>query len=129
MDIGGMQAVAYAVIRTGGKQYRVAPGDVVQIPTLADKQAGDTVEFTEVLAAGDDGGVRIGAPLVEGARVTATVVTQGRAPKIIVFKFKRRKQYKRKQGHRQGFTSVKIEAIAQIGPHDIGTKENTEHTE
>lgn len=104
--------MAYAVIRTGGKQYRVAPGDVVQIPTLADKQAGDTVEFTEVLAAGDEGGVRIGAPLVEGARVTATVVTQGRAPKVIVFKFKRRKQYKRKQGHRQGFTSVKIEAIA-----------------
>jgi large subunit ribosomal protein L21 len=104
--------VAYAVIRTGGKQFRVTPGDVVFIPTLADKREGETVEFTDVLAAGDEGGVRIGAPTIEGAVVTATVVKHGRAPKVIVFKFKRRKQYKRKQGHRQGFTSVKIEAIA-----------------
>lgn len=104
--------MAYAVIRTGGKQFRVAPGEVVRIPTLADKKAGDAVEFTEVLASGDDQGVRIGAPLVEGASVTGTIVQQGRAPKVIVFKFKRRKQYKRKQGHRQGFTTVKIDGIA-----------------
>jgi large subunit ribosomal protein L21 len=103
--------VAYAIIRTGGKQFRVAPGEVVRVPSLADKNEGDQVEF-EVLVAGGDNGVRIGAPTVEGARVTGTVVKQGRGPKIIVFKFKRRKQYKRKRGHRQGFTAVKIDSVA-----------------
>jgi large subunit ribosomal protein L21 len=103
--------VAYAIIRTGGKQFRVAPGEVVRVPSLADKNEGDQVEF-EVLVAGGDDGVRIGAPTVEGARVTGTVVKQGRGPKIIVFKFKRRKQYKRKRGHRQGFTAVKIDSVA-----------------
>ena len=103
--------MAYAVIRTGGKQFRVAPGEVVRIPALADKSAGDSVEFTEVLVSGDDNGIRLGAPFVDGARVTGTVMGQGRAPKIIVFKFKRRKQYKRKIGHRQGFTTVKIDGI------------------
>ena len=104
--------MAYAIIRTGGKQFRVSPGDVVRIPTLANKNEGDTVEFDEILAAGDDNGVRIGAPTVNGARVTATVLKNGRGPKIIVFKFKRRKQYKRTKGHRQGFTAVKIDSIA-----------------
>jgi large subunit ribosomal protein L21 len=103
--------MAYAIIRTGGKQFRVSPGDVVRIPTLADKNEGDTVEFDDVLVAGDDNGVRIGAPTVNGARVTATVIKNGRGPKIIVFKFKRRKQYKRTKGHRQGFTAVKIDTI------------------
>lgn len=103
--------MAYAIIRTGGKQFRVAPGEVVRVPSLADKNEGDQVEF-EVLVAGGDDGVRIGAPTVEGARVTGTVVKQGRGPKIIVFKFKRRKQYKRKRGHRQGFTAVKIDSVA-----------------
>jgi len=103
--------LAFAVIRTGGKQFQVSPGDVVRIPSLAGKGAGDQVEFTEVLAAGNDRGLLIGTPIIEGARVIATVVDQGRAPKIIVFKFKRRKHYKRKQGHRQGYTSVKIESI------------------
>lgn len=104
--------MAYAVIRTGGKQFRVAPGDILRVPTLADKKEGETVEFGEVLVAGDENGVRFGTPLVDGARVTATVVKHGRGPKIIVFKFKRRKQYKRKHGHRQDFTAVKIESIA-----------------
>ncbi len=103
--------MAYAIIRTGGKQFRVSPGDIIRVPSLAGKNEGDTVEFGDVLAAGDDNGVRIGAPLVSGANVSGTVVTQGRSPKIIVFKFKRRKQYKRKQGHRQGFTAVKIDSI------------------
>lgn len=101
----------YAIIRTGGKQFRVSPGDIVRVPTLADKNAGDTVEFTEILVAGGDKGVRVGAPIIDNARVTGTVVKNGRGPKIIVFKFKRRKQYKRKQGHRQNYTAVKIEAI------------------
>jgi large subunit ribosomal protein L21 len=104
--------MAYAIIRTGGKQYRVSPGDVVRIPTLAGKNEGDTVEFDEILVAGDDDGIRIGAPVVDGARVTGTVIKNGRGPKIIVFKFKRRKQFKRTKGHRQGFTAVKIDSIA-----------------
>jgi len=104
--------MSYAIIRTGGKQFRVSPGDVVRVPTLADKNEGDKVEFDEVLVSGDDDGVRIGAPTVSDARVTATVLKQGRGPKIIVFKFKRRKHYKRTKGHRQGFTAIKIESIA-----------------
>jgi large subunit ribosomal protein L21 len=104
--------MAYAIIRTGGKQYRVSPGDVVRIPPLVGKNEGDTVEFDEILVAGDDDGVRIGAPVVDGARVSGTVIKNGRGPKIIVFKFKRRKQFKRTKGHRQGFTAVKIDSIA-----------------
>jgi large subunit ribosomal protein L21 len=104
--------MTYAIIRTGGKQFRVSPGDIVRIPTLAGKNEGATVEFDEVLASGDDNGVRIGAPTVDGARVTGTVVKNGRGPKIIVFKFKRRKQYRRTKGHRQGFTAVKIDSIS-----------------
>jgi large subunit ribosomal protein L21 len=104
--------MAYAIIRTGGKQFKVSPGDVVRVPSLGDKNEGETVEFGEVLASGDDNGVRIGAPTVTGARVVGTVVTHGRGPKIIVFKFKRRKQYKKKKGHRQDYTAVKIESIA-----------------
>ncbi len=103
--------MAYAIIRTGGKQFRVSPGDVVRVPSLADKKEGDAVEF-EVLVSGDENGVQIGAPVLDGAKVSGTVVKHGRSPKIIVFKFKRRKQYKRTKGHRQGFTSVKIEAFA-----------------
>jgi large subunit ribosomal protein L21 len=104
--------MSYAIIRTGGKQFRVSPGDVVRVPSLADKNEGDKIEFDEVLVSGGDGGVRIGAPTIAGARVTATVLKQGRGPKIIVFKFKRRKHYKRTKGHRQGFTAIKIESIA-----------------
>lgn len=103
--------MAYAIIRTGGKQFRVSPGDVVRVPSIAEKNAGDAVEF-EVLTAGDDSGIRIGSPTVEGASVTGTVVKHGRAPKIIVFKFKRRKGFKKIKGHRQGFTEVKIESVA-----------------
>jgi large subunit ribosomal protein L21 len=104
--------MSYAIIRTGGKQFRVSPGDVVRVPTLADKSEGDKIEFDEVLVSGDDDGVRIGAPTIAGARVTAIVIKNGRGPKIIVFKFKRRKHYKRTKGHRQGFTAIKIESIA-----------------
>src|SRR5438132_5115684 len=99
--------MAYAIIRTGGKQFRVSPGDVVRIPSLADKNEGDAVEF-EVLVSGEENGVQIGAPVLADAKVTGTVVKNGRGPKIIVFKFKRRKQFKRIKGHRQGFTAVKL---------------------
>ena len=101
--------MAYAIIRSGGKQFRVEEGATVRLPSI-DKEAGEAVEF-EVLVLDGDGGPKVGAPAVEGARVTGTVVEHGRDAKIIVFKKKRRKQYKRKQGHRQGFTAVKIDSI------------------
>jgi large subunit ribosomal protein L21 len=102
--------MAYAIIRTGGKQFRVEEGATVRVPAL-DKEAGATVEFEALVVGGGDAGPRVGAPLVDGARVAGTVVEHGRDDKIIVFKKKRRKQYKRKQGHRQGFTAVKIDSI------------------
>ncbi|HEX8073253.1 MAG TPA: 50S ribosomal protein L21 [Pyrinomonadaceae bacterium] len=102
--------MAYAIIRTGGKQFRVEEGATVRVPAL-DEEAGAAVEFEALVVGGTEGGTRVGAPAVEGARVAGTVVEHGRGDKIIVFKKKRRKQYKRKQGHRQGFTAVKIESI------------------
>ncbi len=104
--------MAYAIIRSGGKQFKVQSGDVVRVPSIADKNEGDAVEFAEVLATGGEGSFTAGAPLIDGAKVTGTIVKQGRGPKIIVFKFKRRKQYKKTKGHRQGFTAVKIDAVA-----------------
>jgi large subunit ribosomal protein L21 len=101
--------MSYAIIRTGGKQFRVAEGQTVRVPSL-DKRAGDTVEF-DVLVVGGDNETKVGAPVVDGARVAGTVVEHGRGDKIIVFKFKRRKQYKRTQGHRQDYTAVKIDTI------------------
>jgi large subunit ribosomal protein L21 len=101
--------MAYAIIRSGGKQFRVEQGATVRVPSLAG-QAGDTVELEALVVAGEDG-VKVGAPAVEGARVTGTVVDHGRGDKIIVFKKKRRKQYKRTKGHRQNYTTVKIESI------------------
>ena len=102
--------MSYAIIRTGGKQYRVAPGDVIRVEKLAG-EPGAHVEFTEVLMASDDGAVRLGAPLVPGARVTAEVVQQGKAKKILVFKKKKRKNYRRHRGHRQHFTAVRVTQI------------------
>ena len=102
--------MSYAVIRTGGKQYRVEPGDVIRVEKL-DGDAGAEVEFNEVLATGDGGSVKIGSPLVDGASVKAKVVEQGRLKKIIVYKKKRRKGYRRRQGHRQYFTAVRVTGI------------------
>ncbi len=105
----------YAVIRTGGKQYRVARDQVLFVEKL-DAEPGSTVEFDEVLmVGGEDGEVRIGRPLVEGAKVRATVLDQIRGPKIVVFKFKRRKNYRRKKGHRQYRTVVRIADIEVPG--------------
>lgn len=102
--------MAYAVIRTGGKQYRVEPGDTLRIATLPG-EAGTPVEFNEVLLGSDGTTVRAGVPTLVGAQVTAEIVKHGRGDKIIVFKFKRRKNYARKQGHRQNFTEVRIKDI------------------
>jgi large subunit ribosomal protein L21 len=97
----------YAVIRTGGKQYRVAPGDVIRVEKLGG-DPGTEIEFREVLMTTDGDAVRVGTPLVAGARVTARVVEHGKAKKILVFKKKRRKNYRRHQGHRQQFTAVRV---------------------
>lgn len=101
----------YAVIKTGGKQYRVEQGDTLAIERL-DGDTGAVVSFDEVLLVGSDSATKLGRPLVQGASVKGTIVEQGRAKKIIVFKFRRRKNYKRKKGHRQYFTRVRIDSIA-----------------
>lgn len=100
----------YAVIKTGGKQYRVAKDDVIKIEKV-DGEAGDKIEFDEILMVGGDGETVIGEPLVSGAKVTGEVLEQGRASKIIVFKKKRRHNYRRKKGHRQHQTVVRITDI------------------
>ena len=100
----------YAVIKTGGKQYRVAQDDVLTIERL-DGEAGNTIEFTEVLMVGSGSGVKIGTPTVPGAKVTAELVEQTRGRKIIAFKKRRRKNSRRKRGHRQELTTVKIKEI------------------
>ena len=101
--------MSIAIIRAGGKQFSVEKGTTVRVPTLK-QDVGASVDL-EVLAATIDNETRVGTPLVEGAKVTATVMDHGRAPKIIVFKKKRRKHYKRTQGHRQGYTTLKIDSI------------------
>jgi large subunit ribosomal protein L21 len=100
----------YAIIRTGGKQFRVEPGKTLRIPSL-DIEPGETVTFGEVLLGASDNDLKVGAPLVDGAAVTAEVVKHGKGEKIIIFKFKRRKNYRRKQGHRQGYTEVRVSEI------------------
>jgi len=100
----------YAVIEQGGKQYRVHPGDVVRLERL-DGRPGDELTLDRVLMVSDEDDLKVGRPLVEGASVSGTIVEQHRAKKIIVFKYKRRKKYRLKQGHRQHYTAVKIQAI------------------
>ncbi len=111
----------YAVIRTGGKQYKVAPQDVLQIEKI-EGAAGDAVSFAEVLMVAGEGEPRIGSPLIDGAVVSAEVVEQGRGPKIIIFKKKRRQNYRRKNGHRQELTTVRILGIEADGAANAGAK-------
>jgi large subunit ribosomal protein L21 len=100
----------YAIIRTGDKQFRAEPGHTLRVPALG-AEVGDTVTFDQVLVAATDDGVKVGAPTVEGASVLAEVVKHGKGTKIIIFKRKRRKNYRRKQGHRQKFTEVRVSEI------------------
>jgi len=100
----------YAIIETGGKQYRVQEGDQIFVEKLP-AEAGETVTFERVLAVGKDDGLMVGTPVVEGAKVTGKVVKQVRGRKIIVFKYKPKKNYRRKKGHRQPYTKVQIEKI------------------
>jgi large subunit ribosomal protein L21 len=99
----------YAVIRTGGKQYRVSEGQTLRVEKLSGK-AGDKITFGEVLLLGGDS-PKVGQPFVKGASVAAEITSEGRGPKIIVFKFRRRKNYRRKTGHRQPYTELKITGI------------------
>ena len=103
----------YAVIETGGKQYRVQPGDTVVVETLPG-ESGDAVEFNRVLLISDDESVAVGRPVIDGARVTGQIVEQVLGEKLTVYKFKRRKNYRKRNGHRQQYTAVKIESV--VGP-------------
>ena len=100
----------FAIVETGGKQYQASVGDLLEIEKIAG-DLGNEVELGKVLLVSDENGVRVGTPLVEGAIVKAEVTEHGRGPKITVFKMKRRKNYRRKQGHRQAFTQVRVTAI------------------
>ncbi len=100
----------YAVIKTGGKQYRVSEGQVLRVEKLAGN-AGDAVTFNEVLLLGGES-VKVGQPVVAGAKVSAQITAQDRGPKVVIFKFRRRKNYRRKTGHRQPYTEVKVTGIS-----------------
>ena len=101
----------YAVIRTGGKQYRVSAGDKVKVERLPD-EVGTEIVLDQVLAIGDGADMKCGAPLLAGAAVKATVVSHGLHDKVRIFKLRRRKHYQKHQGHRQGYTELKIDSIA-----------------
>lgn len=101
----------YAIIRTGGKQFRVEPGRTYRIPSL-EGEAGSDVEFNDVLLGSNGNDVRTGVPTLKGAKVTGQIVKHGRGEKVVVFKQKRRKNYARKRGHRQGFTEIRINDIS-----------------
>ena len=100
----------YAIIKTGGKQYRVSPGQTLRVEKL-EGAVGDSVELSDVLLIGGEGETQVGRPQIDGAAVNAEIVEQGRAKKIIVFKKKRRKGYHKKQGHRQYYTGLRITEI------------------
>jgi len=100
----------YAVIESGGKQYRVAPGDVIRVEKLT-VEPGAAINLDRVLLVSDDANVRVGNPVVAGAAVTATVRAHGRADKVHIFKLRRRKHYKKSQGHRQHYTELEITGI------------------
>jgi len=103
--------MTYAIIRTGGKQYRAEAGKTIRIPSLAG-DAGSKITFEDVILGSDGDKRHVGSPTLKGAHVTGEIVKHGRGEKIVVFKHKRRKNYAKKQGHRQGFTEVRIKDIA-----------------
>ena len=100
----------YAIVEISGFQYRVEPDATIRVPRL-DKKVGDEVTLSNVMLFSDGKSVRVGRPFLEGAKVTAIVVAQGRGEKLLVFKFKRRKGYKKKTGHRQDFTEIKVSSV------------------
>jgi large subunit ribosomal protein L21 len=102
----------YAVVETGGKQYRVQVGETVDVERI-DANIGDAIELDRVLMVSGDAGTQVGSPVVEGAKVAATVVAQGRGDKVIIFKYRPKQRYRRKTGHRQHYTRLRIEEIMQ----------------
>jgi large subunit ribosomal protein L21 len=104
----------YAVVKTGGKQYRVQSGESVRVESLP-AEVGAAVSFDEVLMVGEGESVRVGTPFVAGAKVNATVVAHGRGEKVRIFKLRRRKHFQKSQGHRQGYTEVRIDDIVAQG--------------
>lgn len=115
----------FAVVRTGGKQYRVGMGDVIRVEKLTAEE-GATVRLDQVLAMGGPSGTALGTPLVEGAVVTAEVVKQDRDPKIIIFKKRRRQNYRRKKGHRQDITVLKVTGFEGAGNGAAAPSETTD---
>lgn len=103
----------YAIIRTGGKQYQVAPGERLRVEKLAG-EVGDTVELGDVLLLADGDSVKVGQPVVEGAKIVARIVEQDKNKKVLVFKKKRRKGYRLRQGHRQPFTGLEVKEITAV---------------
>ncbi|MBD9219733.1 50S ribosomal protein L21 [Anaerotignum sp. MSJ-24] len=101
----------YAIIETGGKQYKVTEGSMIKVEKLA-VEAGTAYAFDKVLVVSDDNGVKVGAPYVEGAKVNATVIGDGKAKKVIIYKYKPKKGFHKKNGHRQPYTMLKINSIA-----------------
>lgn len=101
----------YAIIATGGKQYRVAEGDLLRVEKL-EAEVGSQIDFDQVLLVGEGDDVRIGSPLIEGGKVTATIESHGRGDKVRIVKFRRRKHFRKQMGHRQYFTAVRITGIA-----------------
>jgi large subunit ribosomal protein L21 len=110
VDVAGVPEM-YAVIKTGGKQYRVSEGDTLRVETL-NANEGDSFDFDQVLMVGEGADVKVGAPLLEGSRVTATVKAHGRAKKVEIIKFRRRKHHMKRMGHRQNYTEVEITGIS-----------------
>ncbi len=104
----------YAIIETGGKQYRVEPDEVMAVEKLA-AEPGDVIEFDKVALISNEGQVQVGAPWLTGAKVTARVLAHGKDPKVTVFTFKAKENYKRRKGHRQVHTRVKVESITMAG--------------
>ncbi len=113
--------MSYAIIRTGGKQYRAEAGKTIRIPSLPG-EAGAKVSFVDVILGSEGGSTHVGVPQLAGAKVTGEIVKQGLGDKIVVFKMKRRKNYAKKQGHRQGFTEVRINEISLGGKKEKGEK-------
>jgi len=103
--------VNYAIIETGGKQYKVSPGNVIRVEKLG-SEAGASYSFDHVLAVNQEGELRVGAPYLAGAKVSASVIGDGKEKKVVIYKFKSKKTFHKKKGHRQPFTAVRIDGIA-----------------
>ena len=103
--------LTYAIVRTGGKQYRVEPGDTIRVESLPVEE-GDTIELDDVLMLSTEDGVSLGTPRVDGAKVTAEVVGNGKGKKLVIFKYKAKTRYRRRNGHRQLYTDLKVTGIS-----------------